>query len=274
MCGAIASAGFPGVAHAADVAFSDEFNGAAGSAPDAARWNFETGGGGWGNNEKQIYTSSRENSRLDGSGHLLIEARGTGDAWTSARLNTKGKADFTYGTISARIALPAGAGLHSGFWLLGDDIWEVGFPEAGEIDIAEHINSYNFVHIGVHGPTGSGVFGSADAGSLRDVLPQGIPLPDGVNGKYQRGSDIVGIDPTAFHTYGVRKTATSITFLFDGSAYYTVNRSSLTSGQRWVFDKPMYPILNLAVGGVWPGPANASTPSPATMTVDWLRYTP
>ncbi|OBA42801.1 glucan endo-1,3-beta-D-glucosidase [Gordonia sp. 852002-51296_SCH5728562-b] len=261
-------------AHAADTAFSDEFDGAAGSAPNSALWNYETGGGGWGNDEKQTYTSSRENSRLDGSGHLLIEAKNSGGGWTSARLNTKGKREFTYGTISARMSLPGGAGLHSGFWLLGADIWEVGFPEAGEIDIAEHINNSDFVHIGVHGPTGSGGFGSADAGSLRDILPDAIPLPDGVNGKYQRGSDILGIDPTDFHTYGVRKTATSITFLFDGRSVYTVNRADLSAGQRWVFDKPMYPILNLAVGGVWPGPTNSATPNPATMKVDWLRYTP
>ncbi|MDL9947032.1 glycoside hydrolase family 16 protein [Gordonia sp. ABSL11-1] len=264
----------PSTARAADVAFADEFNGAAGSAPNGAYWNHEVGAGGWGNDEKQTYTSSRQNSRLDGDGNLLIEARRDGDTWTSARINTKDKFEFTYGTINARIAMPKGQGLHTGWWMLGHDIWEAGFPDAGEIDMAEHINSSDFVHIGIHGPTGEGGFGSLDLGSVRDVVPDGIPLPTGLNGQYSRGSDITGIDPSAFHTYGVRKTATAITFLFDGAAYFTVNRSELTAGEQWVYNKPMYPILNLAVGGTWPGATNSSTPNPGTVKVDWIRYTP
>ena len=95
-------------AHAADTAFSDEFNGAAGSSPSTSNWNFETGGGGWGNNEWQTYTNSRQNSYLDGNGRLVIAARSIGASITSARLNTLGKVAFTYGTASARIKLPAG----------------------------------------------------------------------------------------------------------------------------------------------------------------------
>lgn len=263
----------PGTAHA-DTSFSDEFTGAAGSAPNPAYWNFETGGGGWGNNEKQTYTSDRTNSRLDGDGHLLIEARRTGDNWTSARLNTYGKFSFTYGTITARLKMPKGQGLHTGFWLLGNDIYSAGFPAAGEIDIAEYINSYDFVHVGIHGPTQAGGVGSVDLGSARTALPGFIPLPDGLNGHYQFGSDKKGIDPAQFHTYGVRKSANTISFLFDDVPFYTVNRSDLASGQRWVFDKPVYAILNLAVGGTWPGATDSSTPNPATLAVDWVRYTP
>lgn len=257
-----------GVAYAAE-AFTDDFTGPAGSSPNTSIWNFETGGGGWGNNEKQTYTNTRENSRLDGDGHLLIEARESGGNWTSARINTFDKRTFTYGTISARMAMPKGQGLHTGFWLLGTDIYSAGFPQAGEVDIAEHINNNNFVHIGIHGPTASGGLntGSLDLGSLGGLFPL-------VSGKYERGSDKTGIDPTEFHTYGVTKSATSISFLFDGDAFFTIAKSSLTSDQQWVFDKPMYAILNLAVGGVWPGSTNSSTPNPATLTVDWVKYTP
>ncbi|MFW0786525.1 glycoside hydrolase family 16 protein [Gordonia sp. CPCC 206044] len=265
----------PTTARAAE-SLTDEFDGAAGAAPDSALWRYDTGGGGWGNNEKQTYTNSRENSRLDGNGNLLIQARGSGNSWTSARLTTKGTFSFTYGTVAARIAIPHGQGLHTGFWTLGTDHDLVGFPRSGELDIAEAINANDWVHVGLHGPTGlttgSGSIdsGSAAFGSLAGVLP----LPDGLNGRYQHGYNITGIDPTAFHTYAVTKTSTQITFSFDGSAVYTFKRSGLATGEQWVFDKPMYAILNLAVGGIWPGAADSTTPSPATMTVAWVRYSP
>ncbi|AZG47374.1 glycoside hydrolase family 16 protein [Gordonia insulae] len=262
----------PGPARAADTAFSDEFNRAAGSIGGV--WQHEVGGGGWGNNEQQVYTNQRANSRLDGNGNLLIEARrGADSGWTSARLTTKGTFAFTYGTLSARIAMPRGQGMHAGFWLLGTDIDSVGFPASGEVDIAESLNSTDFVHVGVHGPTGAGN-GSADLGSLRDILPGMIPLPDGLNGRWKYGHDISPIDPAQFHTYSVTKTPTSISFSFNGARVYTLNRSSLAATEQWVFAKPMYVLLNLAVGGNWPGATDGGTPSPATMTVDWLRYTP
>ncbi|WP_074851995.1 glycoside hydrolase family 16 protein [Gordonia westfalica] len=261
------------VAHAEE-AFSLEFNGAAGAIPSALK--HETGGGGWGNNEAQIYTSSLDNSRLDGNGHLLIEARRStnSNTWTSARLTTKGTFSFTYGTIAARISLPQGQGLHPAFWLLGTDIDTVGYPQSGEIDIAETINNSNWVHMGVHGPTGDGVAvgnGSLDM-SLTSLL--GIEVPSVLSGRYERNYDITGINPSAFHTYAVTKTPSEIRYSFDGDTVYTIARSSLAANEQWVFNKPIYALLNVAVGGVWPGPANGTTPNPSTMTVDWVRYTP
>jgi beta-glucanase (GH16 family) len=247
---------------------ADEFTGTAGSAPDSSLWRFETGGGGWGNNEKQTYTDSRDNSRLDGDGNLLIQARRSGDQWTSARLSTKGKFSFTFGTLSARIAFPHGAGLAPAFWLLGTDIDSAGFPAAGEIDLAETINDGAFAHMGVHGPTAVGGAGSADLG------PIAIPGVTANAGRYQRGHNVWNIDTADFHTYSVTKTAGRIVFSVDGTAVYTLNRSDLTGAERWVFDKPMYAILNLAVGGVWPGATDDSTPNPSTMKVDHFRYTP
>jgi len=268
-------------AHAAE-SFSDEFNGAAGASPDRSIWNFETGGGGWGNNEQQVYTSARDNSRLDGSGHLLIQARRDGSGWTSARLNTFDKFTFTYGTLSARMAMPMGKGLHTGFWLLGEDIYNVGFPESGEVDIAEHITGSNFVHAGIHGPTtngapgngsldlgglGLGALGSLGLGGLGDIESM-------ITGRYQRGSDVTDINPGQFHTYGVTKAPSKITFTFDGKPFYSIDKSSLTATEKWVFDKPVYVLLNVAVGGDWPGAPDADTADDATLKVDWVRYTP
>ena len=268
---AAAALSVPAAAHA-DEPFSLEFDGAAGTLPSALQ--HETGAGGWGNNEVQNYTADRLNSRLDGNGNLLIEARraATG-GWTSARLTTKDSFEFTYGTISARISLPQRRGLHPAFWLLGSDIDSVGYPAAGEVDIAETINTSDWVHVGVHGPTALGTaMGSLDL-SLADLLP-GLPLPGPLAGRWERGHDLTGIDPGDFHVYAVTKSSSQIRFTIDGNAVYTINRSSLNGDERWVFDKPMYALLNVAVGGIWPGPPSSTTPSPATMTVDWLRYTP
>lgn len=258
----------PGAAQAASP-FAEEFDGAAGAAPNSAVWNYEVGGGGWGNNEIQTYTNARANSRLDGNGNLLIQAHNTGSGWTSARINTFDKFTFTYGTVSARMKMPMGKGLHTGFWLLGTDIYSAGFPESGEVDIAEHINGSNFVHVGIHGPTSTGGLGT---GSLDLSALGGIFAP--LAGRYTLGSDKTGIDPSQFHTYGVTKTREKLGFLFDGAEFYSISKSSLSAGQRWVFDKPVYVILNLAVGGDWPGAPDGNTTDSATVTVDWIRYTP
>ncbi|WP_440713847.1 glycoside hydrolase family 16 protein [Gordonia sp. FQ] len=257
-----------GPAHA-DTAFTEDFNGAAGAAPNSATWNYETGGGGWGNNEKQTYTNSRQNSRLDGQGNLLIQARNDGGNWTSARLNTFDKFTFTYGTLTARMKMPMGKGLHTGFWLLGTDIYSAGFPQSGEVDIAEHITGSDFVHVGIHGPTSTGGLstGSLDLSALGGIF---APLA----GRYENGSDVKNIDPSQFHTYGVTKTSSKISFLFDGTPFHTIAKSSLSADQKWVFDKPVFMILNLAVGGDWPGPVDGDTANDATATVDWIKYTP
>lgn len=237
--------------------WSDEFNGPAGSAPDPAKWNIEVGGDGWGNEELEYYTSRAANVALDGRGHLAITARREGYTgadgrtreYTSARLQTKGLFSTTYGRIEARIKLPAGAGLWPAFWALGSDIESVGWPASGEIDVMESLGSDPFTLFGsLHGP---------EEGQSRGY-------------SFTAPERSVGSLAKHFHTYGVLWTSSSITFTFDGAFYSTIARTQL-SPQEWVFDKPFFLLLNLAVGGSWPGAPNASTRFPATVLVDWVR---
>ncbi|MGV9713266.1 glycoside hydrolase family 16 protein [Gordonia sp. NPDC003424] len=240
-----------GPAHAAGGG-SDEFAGPAGARPDRSIWTHDVGGGGWGNDERQVYTSSTANSRLDGEGHLVIEARKEQGGITSARLTTQGKFSFTYGTLSARIKMPRGGGLHPAFWLLGDDIGTVGYPASGEIDVVEFINEGSSWHTALHGPT---VTATHWQQTRAGAFPGGNP-GDG------------------FHTYSVFRAPGLISMSIDGRMVSVFTAATLAAGELWVFDKPMYVLLDLAVGGRWPGPVSRSTEFPARMLVDWVRYTP
>lgn len=230
----------------------DEFDGAANSPPNPAIWRYETGGN-WGNNEKQVYTDSRANSRLDGQGNLLIQTQKVGSTITSARLGTFGKVNFTYGLVEARIKLPAGQGLHPAFWTLGTNLYSAGWPGCGEIDAIETINDAKTYTSAVHGPTKSGtkVTGVWD----RSV---GGARPD--------------TDFTAFHTYGILKRPGRIETYIDGVRMMALDKSQLSGAEAWVFDAPAYTLLNIAVGGDWPGATNSTTPWPSTMTVDYVRW--
>ena len=146
-----------------DLIWSDEFNGASGSSPSGSSWTAEQGGGGWGNNELQSYTNRPQNVSHDGAGNLAITARketytgpdGNRRNYTSARIHTKGKFSFKYGRLEARIKTPTGQGLWPAFWALGDDVWDVGWPECGEIDVMEQLgHTSNQTHGNIHGPTG------------------------------------------------------------------------------------------------------------------------
>ena len=235
----------------AHVIFEDEFNGPAGALP-SSQWGYETGGGGWGNNELQIYTDSPANVSLDGAGHLAITARGDAqDVITSARITTQGSMEFTSGRAEARIALPAGAGLHPAFWLLGSTIDQVGWPAAGEIDVIETLNYATEYHTGIHAPR------------------QGFPRGQEVSAAGPAPSPLAG----EFHTYWVERTPGRIVTGIDGLTLLTVTPADLAADSRWVFDAPFFLLLNLAVGGNWPGPPDASTPNPSTMLVDWVRVT-
>lgn len=230
------------------LALTDDFKGRAGTPPNPAYWYHETGGGGWGNNEQQIYTNSTANSRLNGQGMLSIRALREGSTVTSARINTHGKINLTYGVVEARIKLPTGQGIHPAFWALGANIYTAGWPECGEIDIVESINQGSFYHVGVHGPTATG-------------------------GKWERGHDGSFGSPVsaAFHRYGMLKKPGEISFLIDGRIVKTVRKTELSASERWVFDAPFHLLLNVAVGGNWPGPIGPSTTFPAEMLVDWVR---
>lgn len=243
--------------------WSDEFNGAAGTGPDPARWVQEVNGTGGGNAELQHYTAGTQNTAMDGAGNLVITARratpGQYQCWygacqyTSGRMTTQGKFTTTYGRVEARIQVPKGEGLWPAFWMLGADIGSAGWPSSGEIDVMENIGREpRVVHGTLHGP---GYSGGESIGA-----PYTIP-----------GGAAVG---DAFHTFAVEWSPNRVTWSVDGVEYQTRTPADL-GGDRWVYDKPFFLLLNLAVGGQWPGSPTASTPFPAQMRVDYVRvYAP
>jgi beta-glucanase (GH16 family) len=230
----------------------DDFNGPSNSAPDAGMWNIETGGVGWGAGEAQAYTADPANVRQDGAGDLVIDARTDDGRITSARLNTQGKVDITEGMVAARIEMPAGQGLHPAFWLLGQSLGDVGWPACGEIDIIELLNSGSTAYFTVIGPRVEGQRGSASHSQLQLSSKTG-GLTDG------------------FHTYWVYKQPQQLVFGIDENAIATVNPADLPPGQQWIYDTPYFAVLNLAVGGSWPGPVGEGV-LPKQMTVDWVRF--
>ena len=234
--------------------WSDDFDGSAGTLPSPAIWTPETGGGGWGNNELQYYTDRPVNAALDGQGHLAIVARQEsfgGRNYTSARLITKGKLEFTHGKVEARLKLPAGQGLWPAFWMLGANISTVSWPACGEIDIMEFRGQEPRVAFGtVHGP---GYSGGQSIG-MRYTIPAGAAALD-----------------QDFHVYGVEWNPGLIVFSLDGIEYFSVKPSDLPSGTEWVFDKPFFLLLNVAVGGNFVGPVGTGVTFPQTMLVDWVK---
>nr|WP_233518112.1 glycoside hydrolase family 16 protein [Streptomyces corynorhini] len=248
-------------AAAAAVTFSDDFDGPAGAAVDGSKWQLETGDNGGNNRERQYYTSGNSNAALDGQGNLVITARKENpnnyQCWygrceyTSARLNTAGKFTSTYGHVEARMKLPRGQGMWPAFWMLGDDIGSVGWPNSGEIDIMENVGfEPGTVHGTLHGP---GYSGGAGIGA-------GYTLPGG-----QAFAD-------AFHTFSVDWAPDSVTWSVDGNVYQRRTPADL-GGRNWVFNKPFFMILNFAVGGEWPGNPDGSSTFPQQLVVDYVRVT-
>ena len=231
--------------------WSDEFNGPANTLPDAAKWTYDLGAGGWGNQELEIYTRQPENTSLDGEGHLIIRAIKTDNGrYTSARLKTQGKIGVKFGRIAVRMKIPRGQGMWPAFWMLGDNIKSAGWPACGEIDVMENIGKEpSTVHGTIHGPGYSGSKGI----SYKYSLPDGRSLADD------------------FHVYSAEWSSKSITFFLDGKPYGTVTPVDLPPGAHWVYDQPFFLLLNLAVGGAWPGNPDATTRFPQTLTVDWVR---
>lgn len=238
--------------------WSDEFEGAAGVGPDQTKWNFDIGGNGWGNNELQSYTSRTQNAFLDGEGNLVIRAineRFVGPdlrarSYTSARLLTKGKFTIKFGRIEARLKVPFGQGIWPAFWMLGNDIDSVSWPTCGEIDIMENIGREpSIAHSTLHGPGYSGA----------SPLTASYTLPAG-----QRYTD-------DFHVFAAEWKADEIRFFMDGNLYHTRKPSDLPAGRKWVYDHPFFLIMNVAVGGNWPGSPDATTTFPQQMLVDYVR---
>ncbi|GGM22281.1 endo-1,3-beta-glucanase [Micromonospora sonchi] len=247
----------PAAAAIGGLTWQDEFNAPAGTPVDQSKWRFDIGGHGWGNNERQYYTNSTSNAVHDGQGNLVITARRENPAnyqchygrceYTSARLLTSATFSQAYGRFEARIKIPRGQGIWPAFWMLGNNFGSVGWPASGEIDIMENIGREpTTVHGTVHGP---GYSGGGGIGGSRTI---GQPLAD------------------TFHTYRVDWEPNVIRWYLDGQEFFRVDPGRL-GGNRWVFDHPFFMILNVAVGGEWPGYPDGSTQFPQQMLVDYVR---
>jgi beta-glucanase (GH16 family) len=236
--------------------WADEFNGAAGARPDPAKWGYDVGGNGWGNRELETYTSRTQNASTDGSGHLAITVRreaytgtdGLKRDYTSARLTTRSTFTFQYGTVEARIKVPAGTGLWPAFWMLGADIASVGWPWCGELDAMETVNNATVMGVTAWGPNPS----TAQAWRLQQL------------GTGNYSSD--------YHVYTLHWSPSSVSVSIDGVPFGTVLKSQLPAGAVWEFDQPMFLLLDVAVGGTGPAVSpDATTALPASMLVDWVR---
>jgi beta-glucanase (GH16 family) len=240
------------------LAWSDEFDGAAGATVDTTKWTFDLGGDGFGNKELESYTDRPTNAHLNGDGALVIEALqerhvgpdGIARDYTSARLKTQGLFTQTYGRFEARLKLPQGQGLWPAFWMLGSDVTSVGWPQSGEIDIMENVGfEPGIAHGTIHGPGYSGAGG----------IGASFSLPGG-----QRFAD-------DFHVFALEWEPNVLRFYVDGQLYTTRTPANLPAGTRWVFDHPFFVLLNVAVGGAWPGSPDATTVFPQRLLADYVR---
>jgi beta-glucanase (GH16 family) len=238
--------------------WGDEFNGRNGSAPDSKNWTHDIGGNGWGNSELEYYTDRLPTNVVVQDGKLEVRALreryigpdGVTRAFTSARLHTHGRFSWRYGRVEARIKIPSGRGIWPAFWMLGDDFKTAGWPGCGEIDILENIGSEpSRLHSTIHGPGYS-----HDKGiTASHTMPASQRLADD------------------FHVFAVEWEPQVIRFYIDAALFKTATPADLPAGARWVFDHPFFVILNVAVGGDWPGSPDDSTVFPQRMLVDYVR---
>ena len=238
--------------------WQDEFKQPAGSGPDPAKWSYDLGNNGWGNAELENYTDSRENSLVvddpaatDGKALVIRAVRTAAGGYTSARLKTQGKYAAGYGRIDARMKLPRGQGVWPAFWMLAESIAQVPWPACGEIDIMEVPgHEPGKLHGTLHGPGYSAKHG----------ITQSIDLPGGA-----AFSD-------AYHVFAVTRSPGKIEWLLDGKVFHTCTPASLPAGSKWVFDDaPFFLLLNLAIGGHWPGYPDATTQFPQELRIDYVR---
>ncbi|MEV4758635.1 discoidin domain-containing protein [Micromonospora sp. NPDC049559] len=232
--------------------WSDEFNGAAGSKPDPAKWTIDPGTGQ--NNELQYYTNNN-NASMDGTGSLVIEARreaAGGRQYTSHRMNTGNKFHVQYGRVEARVKVPKGNGFWPAFWMMGADfLTGRPWPYNGEIDIMEvlgrnTLEGYSTLHAPAY--NGGGGYGQ------KYTAPGNVDLAND------------------FHVWSAEWDSKGITFKLDGQTVFYASKETVeTTRGPWVYDHPFYLILNLAVGGDFPGPVDGSTPFPSRMLVDYVR---
>jgi hypothetical protein len=231
--------------------WSADFQGSAGAPPRG--WNHEVGGHGWGNEELQHYTDRPENAQVDGAERLAIVARRERqrfeDGWseyTSARLTTQHSFAFRYGLVKLRMTMPEEPGLWPAVWMIGADVVEVDWPRSGEIDIVEGTGRAGQSLAYVHGPDVDG-------------------RPYNVGRSHDAGGSVRPRD------YELLWTPVGLRFAVGGDTVLTISPSDLDPGRLWVFDKPFFFVVNLAVGGRVPGPPEPTTQFPATLLVEHLR---
>ncbi len=221
--------------------WSDEFNYL--GLPDSSKWVYDTGY--IANKELQYYTEKRiENANVKGGSLMLIGKKESvrNFNYTSARIKTEGRFDIKYGRIEARMKLPAGQGIWPAFWMLGVNIPEVNWPKCGEIDIMEHINNTDTIYGTAHWED---------------------------KGHVSSGGTTTG-DVSLFHNYAVEWGQDSVRWLLDGKRYYGLNIKDGINNTS-AFHKPFFIILNLAIGGSWPGNPDSTTVFPDTVYVDYVR---
>lgn len=237
--------------------WSDEFNGPNGSHPDPSKWAVITNDSGFGNRELEYYTPRPANIHVR-NGNLVITARreaysgpdGASRTYTSARIESRGRFELKYGRIEARIKLPRGQGIWPAFWMLGSNFHSIGWPNCGEVDIMENIGSEpSRVHGSLHGPGYSG----------SNPLTGNFTLPH-----HARFSD-------GFHLFAIEWEPQTIRFYVDDVLYETQSADRLPPGKQWAFDHPFYLVVNVAVGGYWPGDPDSTTRFPTSMLVDYVR---
>lgn len=220
-------------------------------APNPELWGYDigTGSNGWGNNELQYYTDRTENVTVQ-NGYLIITAikeSYKGSGYTSARLLTKNKFDQAYGRFETRMRLPWGQGIWPAFWMLGADIDSNPWPAAGEIDIMEFRGQEPTIVLGsVHGPGYSG----------GEAITKSYTLK---NDRFDTG----------FHVFGIEWGPDYINYYVDNVLYNQITPEDVPG--EWVFNKPFYILVNLAVGGSFVGSPNSETVFPQTMLVDYVR---
>ncbi|MDE2854748.1 MAG: family 16 glycosylhydrolase [Chloroflexota bacterium] len=239
-----------------ELLWSDEFDAAAGAPINGESWTCEVGGHGWGNNELEYYTDRVENAAHDGAGNLVITAREEtlpGSSchygqclYTSARCITQDKVEFTYGRVEARINIPNGQGIWPAFWMLGANFPEIGWPLSGEIDILENVGEKNVVYGALHGPGYSG------AGNIGHVYRADVNFDEG------------------FHVYAIDWDENVIRWYVDGELVNLTSAKDL-EGASWVYDHDFFLLMNVAVGGNWPGNPDETTEFPQEMFVDYVR---
>ena len=237
--------------------WSDEFDQPDGSSPDPKKWRLEVGGGGWGNHELEYYTKRSMNASVR-HGNLVIVARkedyrgreGVQRHFTSARLTTRHLFAQAYGKFVARIKIPEGQGMWPAFWLMGEDLAGRNWPQCGEIDVMENIGREPYaVHGSMHGP---GYSGRLDFTST-------YKKPGGVK---------ISAD---FRDFAIEWRPGEVRFFVDDEAYARFTPAQLPPGKTWVFDHPFFILLNLAVGGDWPGSPDTTSRFPQKMLVDYVR---